>query len=189
MEKDETTPEGEQVQETTTDTEVVVEESEEVSEEPVDNKLRAKINIQNRLLRKEGYEFVDGKWVKPETKKEVGEVKSSSDLSTRDVIALSKANIHEEDIDDVVEYAKFKKISVPEALKSNYIQTTLRERGEERKTASVTQTKGGARGAQKTSGEALLEKAESTGELPTTPEGMTALAEARIARLKNKNKR
>lgn len=104
-------------------------------------------------------------------------------LSSMDVLALSKADIAQEDIEEVLEYAKFKKIPVAEALKSQTIKTILNERNEERKTALATQTRGGARGTSKVSGEELLSKFERTGEIAVTDEAMTELFKARRARL------
>lgn len=106
----------------------------------------------------------------------------SNDLSNKDVLVLAKANLSPDDIDEVVEYAKFKKIAVAEALKMPVITTLLAEREEERRTASATQVRGGARGTSKVSGEDILSRAERTGEVPDSDEGMTELFKARLAR-------
>ena len=80
-----------------------------------------------------------------EAKKGGGEPpKESPELSTKDVLFLAKADIHEDDMDEVLEWSKFKKISVSDAFKQ--LKPTLDVRSEERKSAQVTQTKG-ARGA------------------------------------------
>lgn len=106
----------------------------------------------------------------------------SPDLSSKDVLALVRAQVSEEDMDEVIEFAAFKKISVPEALKSSTLRTILSEKSEERKTASVTQTKGSPRGTTKISGEDLLARAERTGEVPEKEEELAALIAARTAR-------
>ena len=62
-------------------------------------------------------------------------------LSTKDFYALTNAKVPEEDVDDVVEYAKFKNIPVSEALKSPVVKATLAEKAEARKTAQATQTR------------------------------------------------
>ena len=98
-------------------------------------------------------------------------------LSQKDVIYLAKANIHEEDVDEVVELAKLKKITVAEAHK--YMTPILETRAEERKTASATQTKGGARGSAKVTGEDLIARAKE-GKLPETDEDWDKLTEARL---------
>ena len=112
--------------------------------------------------------------------------KESSELTPKDVYALMNAKVAEEDIEQVAEYAKFKKISVAEALKSTVVKSMLEESVEQRTTANATQTRGGARGTSKVSGEDLLSRAERTGEVPNTDEGMQALFKANLARkLKN----
>ena len=68
-------------------------------------------------------------------------------------------------------------ISIKEAY--NRYKPVLDVRTEERTTAQVTNTKGGARGTNKISGEELLLKAERGAGVPDTDEGMKALAEAR----------
>jgi len=98
-------------------------------------------------------------------------------LSQKDVIYLAKADIHEEDVDEVVELAKLKKITVAEAHK--YMTPILETRAEERKTASATQTKGGARGSAKVTGEDLIARAKE-GKLPETDEDWDKLTEARL---------
>ena len=98
-------------------------------------------------------------------------------LSQKDVIYLAKANIHEEDVDEVVELAKLKKITVAEAHK--YMTPILETRAEERKTDSATQTKGGARGSAKVTGEDLMAQARE-GKLPETDADWDKLAIARI---------
>ena len=98
-------------------------------------------------------------------------------LSQKDVIYLAKADIHEEDVDEVVELAKLKKITVAEAHK--YMTPILETRAEERKTASATQTKGGARGSVKVTGEDLMAQARK-GKLPETDEDWDKLQLARL---------
>ena len=119
-------------------------------------------------------------------KRPKSDVHSNEELTTKDVYALMNAKVAEEDIEQVAEYAKFKKISVAEALKSTVVKTMLEESVEQRTTANATQTRGGARGTSKVSGEDLLSKAERTGEVPETDEGMQAIFKAQLARkLKN----
>lgn len=63
------------------------------------------------------------------------------DLGSKDLYALIEAKVPQEDIDEIVEYAKFKKISVAEALKLSVVKTTLEEKAELRKSADVTNTR------------------------------------------------
>ncbi len=107
------------------------------------------------------------------------------DLSTKDVLYLAKADIHEDDINDVLEWAKFKKISVSEAHKA--LKGTLDVRAEERKTANATNT-GTSRPSTQISGEAIEEKARR-GIFSEKDEDIEKLVEARmqakLAKLKN----
>lgn len=117
-------------------------------------------------------------------KQEKSEVKveQPTTLAPKDVIALTKANIHEEDIDEVLEYAKYKKISVADALKSGVIKATLAEKQEHRATAQATNTGKTRSGSQKVSGDVLLKKAKETGEVPESDAELDALIEARYKR-------
>jgi hypothetical protein len=99
--------------------------------------------------------------------------------SLKDYVALKNADIHEDDVDDVIEYAKFKKISITDALKSSVVKATLSEKVELRNTANATNTGKTRSGSSKQSGENLLEKAKKTGEVPESDEAMNALLEAR----------
>lgn len=116
------------------------------------------------------------------------EKKAVDSLTPKDALILAKANVHEDDLDEVLEWAAFKKIPVADALKDATLKTILSTRAEERVTAEATNTEGGGRGAAKPSGDDLLRKAESTGEVPDTTEGMNALFLARQARKTNKKR-
>lgn len=116
-------------------------------------------------------------------KKESKDSDSKSDLSSKDIIAITNAKIHEDDIDDVVDYAKFKKISVAEALKSPILKQTLKAKAEERQTGDTTNTRKNRGGTAKKSGDALLDKASKTGELPGDDAGMDAVIDARHKRM------
>lgn len=115
-----------------------------------------------------------------ERAKKQKEVAKEDGLSNKDVLFLAKADIHQDDLDEVLDWAKFKKVPVNEAYKQ--LKDTLDVRAEQRKTAAATQTRGSARGASKVSGEDLLTKAERTNEVPDTDEGMAELFKARLAR-------
>lgn len=102
--------------------------------------------------------------------------------SIKDYVAFKNANIHEDDVDDVLEYAKFKKISVGDALKSSIMRASLKEKEELRNTAQATNTGKTRTGKTSASGDSLLEKASKTGEIPDSDEAMNALLEARYKR-------
>lgn len=120
-----------------------------------------------------------------ENKKLKKPVHSQNDeLTPKDVYALMNAKVAEEDIEQVADYAKFKKISVAEALKLSVVKTMLEESAEQRTTANATQTRGSARGTSQVKGEDILSKAEKTGELPESEEDIQKLFLARQARRK-----
>lgn len=118
----------------------------------------------------------------PETAKT--EVKEKKELSTFDMLALQKANIEtEEDLDVVMNWANFNRISVSDALKSDVIQATLSKKAEERKSAKVVNTGAGRRaGGGEISEETLLSQARK-GNLPDSEEDLARLA---LARFKNR---
>lgn len=82
--------------------------------------------------------------------------KKDVDLSPKDAIAIMRANVHNDDIDEVLDYAKYKKISVEEAIKSSTVKSILAEREEYRKTQEATNTGTSKRVTMKVSDEALL---------------------------------
>lgn len=86
-------------------------------------------------------------------------------LSPKDAILLTRENLtEEEDIDEVIQFAGYKKVSIAEALKDKMLRSILSDRAEERKTAQAAQSKGGTPGT-KVSDDALLDKL-SKGEVP-----------------------
>ena len=112
--------------------------------------------------------------VKPEVKIEAP--------SLKDYVALKNADIHEDDVEDVIEYAKFKKISISNALKSTVVKATLKEKEEMRTTAQATNTGKTRGGNSKVSGEALLEKASKTGEIPEDDKSLDEMLNSRYKR-------
>jgi len=101
---------------------------------------------------------------KPKKVKTEKDTPKQPGYSLKDIRALS--DIHDDDVDEVVDYAKNKGISVAEAKKAPLIQSFLRDSNEIRKTADATNTGTTKRGAKKTSGAELLKKFEETGEVP-----------------------
>ena len=117
-----------------------------------------------RAKKAEGFEFKDGKWVKPVVdKKPETKVEPSQELSAKDALLLAKANVDLEDVDEVVDFAKYRKITIAEALQNNTLRAILTDSQEKRKTALATQTSGTRKTTAPTI-EALTEKAQK-GEL------------------------
>lgn len=109
----------------------------------------------------------------------------TKDISSMDTIAFINAKVtDEEDVREVLDYAKFKKISVSEALKSPIVKASLQQKEELRNTANATSTGRNRPGSAKVSGDTLLEKARKTGEVPDTEEGLNALLDSRYSKKK-----
>lgn len=154
------------------------EETDENSEDEFDWKaeaLKQKQIAENQRIRAEKAEK------KPE--REVSKVapKKQSDLSAVDIIAISKANIEAEDVEEVVDYAKYKGISIVEALKSNVIKATLTQKEELRKTAQATSTGTSRRGSASITDGQLIANAEK-GIMPESDADYDRLAELRLKR-------
>ena len=104
--------------------------------------------------------------------------KKESEYSLQDIRALS--DVHDDDVAEVVEFAKFKGISIAEAKKHPVIQNILSVNKEFRSTEAAKNSGKGKPGASRTTDAQLVEQAAS-GQLPDDDEGITRLAEARQA--------
>lgn len=102
------------------------------------------------------------------------------DIDSRDMMALIRANVPDEDVDQVVEFAKFKKIPVAEALKSNVVKTMLEDSAEMRKTAQASNTGVARRAGVKLTDEMILQNAKQSGVLPEGDDDMNRLIDAQI---------
>lgn len=123
-----------------------------------------------------------GKWVKPakpvekvEKKPEATIEKKDSEISQTDLIFVAKSDIPREDINDLVEYAKFKGVSLEEASNDPIMKGILAGKAEQRKVADGTNTGGGKRGNAKVSDEGLVANALK-GELPDNDADMARLS-------------
>lgn len=87
-------------------------------------------------------------------------------LTQKDILVLSKADVHEDDMEEVIEFAKFKKISIADALKHDSLKAILSNSNEVRKSAATAQSKPRQGGQQKPTDEAVVEKAIGKGEIP-----------------------
>ena len=147
--------------------------------DPEDDSYRGKLNAQNRFLEKEGYEFKDGKWVKAQAPSAPATVP----LDPKDLLALAKADLHPDDLEQVQEFASFKKISLADALNDPMMKSMIADAAAVRKTAEATNTKG-ARGTNTPSDADIAKRASDTGEVPTDTEGMQSLWRGRMAHKK-----
>lgn len=174
------------------DVEEVIEVAEDATQEQKDEAL-ARLQDTNKQLyarakKAEGFELVDGKWVKKEKPPVIQPKKEPSDTTTiskekmsqSDLIAVVKADVPEEDLEDVIEYATLKKISVREALNAPLIKGMLAEKAEQRAIAEGTNTNGARRGNTKISDTELLSNAQK-GVMPESEEDMARLIKLRRA--------
>lgn len=97
--------------------------------------------------------------------------KQEGDLSAMDTIAIMNAKVDTEDIEDVVDYAKFRGISVAEALKSQVLKTILADKEEKRTSANAANTNNARAGQKKVTDDTLVSNMKK-GEVPEpgTPE-------------------
>ena len=167
-----TTPED-----TTDSNEVETDESSEESLEEIKARLAKAEELANNY--KIRAEKAERKSEKTETTKVAP--KKSSELSPVDIIAISKANIEAEDVEDVLEYAKFKGISVVEALKNPVVKATLAQNEELRKSAQATNTGPTRRGTSQMSDAQLLENAKR-GILPDSDADLDRLTSLQVNR-------
>ncbi len=115
--------------------------------------------------------------IQPE--KETPKNESKNEYSLKDIKALS--DVHDDDVDKVVGWAKFNAISIAEAKKTPEMQGFLKNKEEERATALAANTGTVKRGTSKVSDEVLLEKLEK-GELPE--EDIEKVVKARLEKKK-----
>jgi hypothetical protein len=106
--------------------------------------------------------------------------KEENKFSPKDYLALSQAKVPAEKFDEIQEYANFKKISLAEALNTDYVKDTLKRHEEEKKSAEATNTDGGRRTSSKDTGESLLDKAEQGQSVDE--DDISKLTEARFER-------
>lgn len=98
--------------------------------------------------------------------------KTDSDLSTKDIYALTQAQVHIDDVDEVVKAAKLLSLSVQEALKDPVVKSILDRNTEVRKTANATNHGRNPRGGTKKIDQNEILREASKGNIPEpgTPE-------------------
>lgn len=178
--------ENEEIINSTNDTETTENPVEEVFDDNVEEK-DTEGDLEALKKEIETLKFQKDHWKKKaqstEDKKEVDskpviQKKSNYDLSLKDILALTKNGVNEEDVDEVIEFAKYKKISVMEALQNNIVKSTLQEKEENRRIAQATASGNTRRGTSKVSDEQLLANARK-GILPDNDDDIFRLANIR----------
>lgn len=118
----------------------------------------------------------------PKEEKKVAKAEEKKDtntnLSMRDYLALAKADISADDIEEVQEYASLKKVSISEAMNAPVIKAILREKAEQRKASEATNTGTAKRSVSRVTDEQLVERAKK-GEMPESEDDMIRLIKAR----------
>lgn len=184
---DETVNKEETTDESTNDSEVVSDEGtegeskEEETVESLKEKLRT-ANFQKEHWREKATNKDVDNQPKP---KETAKPSKLKELSDTDIIAVLKADIDQEDIEEVKDFAAYKKIPVSEALKNSGLKNILAARKEERATAAATNTSSSRRSASKISDDTLLGRAQK-GEMPDSDDEIQRLVKARIQSKKQK---
>lgn len=162
-----------QAQDSNEQEEEALETSDEESSSELETRLaKAEELAQNYKIRAEKAErLAKASKEVPSTQKQTP---TAGDLSQKDVIYLAKADIHDEDFDEVTKYASKNGVTVKEA--HEYLKPILAVKDEQRRIANATNTSSSKRGSGKVSSETIIENASKGRE--TDPE---ALAEARMA--------
>ena len=104
--------------------------------------------------------------------------KPAGEIASKDMYALMEAKVPQDDIDEVIDFAKFKGISVAEALKSSYIKSTLVEKAEQRNVAGAANVNGSKRSSGKVPDDVLLSNA-TKGVMPDTDADLERLLRIR----------
>jgi len=121
-------------------------------------------------------------WKKKATtpaKTEAKATHSEPSLSMKDSFALAKANVEEDDIDEILDYANLKKITVSEALKTNFVKSLINEKAEFKKSQEASTTANVKRATPKITDDVILDNARK-GKMPESEEEIRALFRARM---------
>lgn len=160
-----------------TDTPNTNEDTPEVDVNELQNRLnKLESDYQNQKIRAEKAEAK----LKSGASTGRGETSKSGELSAFDLIAVAKANLDEDQLQEAIDYAKYKKISVAEALKSPAVKATIQLIDENKKVAEATNVGSGRRGSSKVSDDVLLANARK-GEMPESDADIKRLLELRRA--------
>ena len=149
------------------DTETTENEVEDIDFELDDESVEDEIDVEALKKEVETLKAQKNHWKKKATaqpEKKVEKTENSSTLSLKDQIALAKS-VDVDDIDEVVEFASYKKIAIADALKNPTLKAILSDREEQRKSAQATSTGTSRKSSNTVSDETLLANARK-GNLP-----------------------
>ena len=148
---------------------------EDASDDEKDKAIKT-LQAQKDHWRKKATQGTDTK--KEDPKKEQAK---TSELTTADLYTLMRNNVPEEDVQDVVDFAKLKGISLAEALASDVVKTILETKEEQRTVAKATNIGKTAKTNTAMSDEELLSNAKK-GIMPDSDEDMDRLARLRMGK-------
>ena len=122
--------------------------------------------------------------IDPETGEKIDSKEStkSPSMDLKDIRALQ--DVHDDDIEEVIEFSKYKKISVAEAKRHPAVQSLLKVRSEERASALAASTATSKRGSKANSSENILNKVKNQDDM--SDEEMQMAVQATIAQIKGK---
>ncbi len=162
-----------------TEAEIEIDLDDNQDDEQVDWKAIALKNQEAYKNQKTRAEIAEAKakGAKPQANQTQTETPAS--LTVKDGFALAKANVNDEDVDDILEYARFKKITVADALKSTVVKTMLAEKEEFRQSQNASTITTTRRATPKVTDEAILENARK-GKLGDSEDEIRALWRARM---------
>jgi hypothetical protein len=167
----------ETVEETTETLEEEVEET--TDEESEDDTTEEEVDWEARAKKAEAA-IIKAKQ-KPKAEKTAAP-RTDSKLSIFDQKAIFNADIDtQEDLDEILDYADRKGISIAKALESTVIKATLAENAQIRKSAMAVNTGTGRRSSGTVSDERLMSDAKK-GIMPSSPEDIAKLARMRIGK-------
>lgn len=180
MEDDEIEGEEENTEKPEGEDEVVIPEEGDEADEPEETveELKARVAKETKRADDQKKRAEKAEKLNKQNKAKSGEGQDDKALSTGDLYVLMQNNVPEDDVEEVAEYAKFKGITIKEALKLNVVKSMLSDNAEARKVAEATSTGTRRRNTAQTSDEALLSNA-SAGNLPGSDEEIRRLAKAR----------
>ena len=164
--------------ETENDTETTENEVEDLDLDTEDVDVEA-LKKENATLQAQKEHWRKKAQEKSESPKEEDKTSTKSgELSTKDVLYLAKADIHEDDMEEVTTLAEKMGWDVKKA--HEYLKPRLEVNSEKRKTSETSHTGSGRRGSMKVTDEALLNNANS-GKLPESDEEINRLMRAKMS--------
>jgi hypothetical protein len=172
----ETLPED--TDETLEDTQDTQEDIEETQEDSQENDEVEKLRAEAEKFKQEAR----NQKIRAEKAERASKSSASPDLTPTDIYALLKADVEEEDFQEVVDYARLKGVPIKDALKSSVVQGIITEKKEERKTAEATATGNKRSRPKPPTGDELLNRVRTTGEVPERDEDIQALVSSAINR-------